>query len=206
MKRIQLFLFVLIFCTALESPLSAQVYDAVRFFMDRARTATPPPSEAPRRTRQKVYRPNQEGESKANTSASDKSSRRFDGTWLATRSKTGPEGERITQIFTMIIKNGKASKTLDTTNISAAEKPFHESIYELHRKWTYDSSEIASEGASLTIQWRAGQLSDWAPKTVPTALIDSFGSPGAETSVYVMKGDDLTRINDPSGVTYRRAK
>lgn len=43
--------------------------------------------------------------------------------------------------------------------------------------------------------------------TVMTSrLVESYGAPGAETSVYVLKGDELTRINDPNAVVYRRAK
>jgi hypothetical protein len=28
----------------------------------------------------------------------------------------------------------------------------------------------------------------------------------AETAVYKLKGDELTRVNDPNGLIYRRAK
>ena len=134
-----------------------------------------------------------------------KPARRFDGTWLATRSKVSPEGEQISQIFTIVIRNGKATKTLDATNASTPDKPLYESTHELHRKWTYSSTDFGAEGSSLTVQWSAGQLSDWTPG-VPSDVVQNYGNPSSETSVYTLKGDELTRINDPNGITYRRVK
>jgi len=112
----------------------------------------------------------------------------------------------ISRTFTMIIKDGKATKTLDTTNASSPDKPFYASIYELQRRWTYSSIDCTEQGTSLTVQWSPGQLADWAPKTVPNPVVEGFGSPMAETSVYKLKGDELTRINDPNGLVYRRAR
>jgi hypothetical protein len=131
--------------------------------------------------------------------------RRFDGTWLATRSKVSPEGEQVSQIFTIIVKNEKATKTLDATNTSTPDKPLYESAHELHRKWTYSSTDFAAQGSSLTVQWSAGQLSDWTPG-IPSDVVQNYGNPNSETSVYTLKGDELTRINDPNGITYRRVK
>jgi hypothetical protein len=130
----------------------------------------------------------------------------FDGTWLATRTKTSAEGDQINQIFTMVVKDGKAVKTLDTTNTSNPEKPYYELTYELRRKWTYNSTDCTVHGSSLTVQWSPGELSDWSPKEVPEEVVQNFGNPNSETSVYTLKRDELTRINDPNGVTYRRAK
>jgi hypothetical protein len=131
--------------------------------------------------------------------------RRFDGTWLATRSKVTPEGEQVSQIFTIVVKNEKATKTLDATNTSAPDKPLYESAHELHRKWTYSSTDFAAQGSSLTVQWSAGQLSDWTPG-IPNDVVQNYGNPNSETSVYTLKGDELTRVNDPNGITYRRVK
>jgi hypothetical protein len=131
--------------------------------------------------------------------------RRFEGTWLATRSKVNPEGEQISQMFTIVIKNGKATKTLDATNNSPPDKPLYESGHELHRKWTYSSTDFEAQGSSLTVQWSAGQLSDWTPE-IPSDVVQNYGNPSSETSVYTLKGDELTRINDPNGISYRRVK
>ena len=131
--------------------------------------------------------------------------RRFEGTWLATRSKVNPEGEQISQIFTIVIKNEKATKTLDATNTSTPDKPLYESTRELHRKWTYSSTDFGAQGSSLTVQWSAGQLSDWTPG-IPSDVVQNYGNPNSETSVYILNGDELTRINDPNGITYRRVK
>jgi hypothetical protein len=131
--------------------------------------------------------------------------RPFEGTWLATRSKVSPEGEQISQIFTIVIKNEKATKTLDATNTSAPDKPLYESSHELHRKWTYNSTDFGAQGSSLTVQWSAGQLSDWTPG-IPSDVVQNYGNPSSETSVYILKGDELVRINDPNGITYRRVK
>jgi hypothetical protein len=133
------------------------------------------------------------------------SPRRFDGTWLATRSKVSPEGETVSQIFTIVVKNGKATKTLDATNKSTPDKPLYESVYELRRKWTYSSTDFAAQGSSLTVQWSSGQLSDWTPG-IPGDVVQNYGNPNSETSVYTLKGDELTRINDPNGISYRRVK
>ncbi len=131
----------------------------------------------------------------------------FDGTWLATQSRTNPQAQQtVSRTFTMIIKEGKATRTLDTTNASAPEKPFYGSACELQRRWTSNSIDTAEQGTSLTVQWSPGQLADWAPKTIPNPVVEGFGSPIAETSVYRLKGDELTRINDPNGLVYHRAK
>jgi hypothetical protein len=131
----------------------------------------------------------------------------FDGTWIANQSKTNPDSQQtINRSFTLIIKDGKASKTLDAVNVSAPDKPFYTSVYELQRRWTYNSVGYTEEGTSITSQWSPGQLSDWSPKTVPDAVVQGFGSPMAETSVYKVNGDQLTRINDPNGLIYQRAK
>ena len=66
--------------------------------------------------------------------------------------------------------------------------------------------DYTEQGTSITIQWSPGQLSDWSPKTVPNPVVEGFGSPMAETSVYKVKGDELTRINDPNGLVFHRAK
>ena len=131
--------------------------------------------------------------------------RPFEGTWLATRSKVSPEGEQVSQIFTIVIRNEKATKTLDATNTSTPDKPLYESTHELHRKWTYSSTDFGAQGSSLTVQWSAGQLSDWTPG-IPSDVVQNYGNPSSETSVYILKGDELTRINDPFGITYRRVK
>ena len=131
--------------------------------------------------------------------------RRFDGTWLATRSKVSSEGEQISQIFTIVIRNEKATKTLDATNTSTPDKPLYESTRELHRKWTYSSTDFGAQGSSLTVQWSAGQLSDWTPG-IPGDVVQNYGNPSSETSVYILKADELVRINDPNGITYRRVK
>src|SRR5437588_3210383 len=119
-------------------------------------TATPAPAQPARQSAQPTRqpaRPRQTTSTSASTTKKPRSSvksasadpdvdspRRFDGTWLATRSKVSPEGELISQIFTIVVKNGKATKTLDATNKSTPDKPLYESAYELRRKWTYSST------------------------------------------------------------------
>ena len=193
--------FVPFFLFAVAAPqLPAQIEGIVRGILDhaanQARQAPPQQQRRSQQTRQ------------SNTSSSRQSSRRpFDGTWLATQSKVNPQGQQmISRTFTMIIKDGKATKTLDTTNASSPDKPFYASIYELQRRWTYNSVDCTEQGTSITIQWSPGQLADWAPKTIPSPVIEGYGAPIAETSVYKLKGDELTRINDPNGVIYHRAK
>ena len=184
-------------------------------------TATPAPAQPARQSAQPARqpaRPRQTTSTSASTTKKPRSSvksasadpdvdspRRFDGTWLATRSKVSPEGEEISQIFTIVVKNGKATKTLDATNKSTPDKPLYESAYELRRKWTYSSTDFAAEGSSLTVQWSAGQLSDWT-RGFPSDVVQNYGNPSSETSVYTLKGDELTRINDPNGISYRRVK
>jgi hypothetical protein len=181
-------------------PLPAQIEGIVRGILDHAATQSrqAPPQQQPRRTQQP---------SRQSTSSPRQAKKPFDGTWLATQSKVNPQGQQmISRTFTLIVKDGKATKTLDTTNASSPEKPFYASIYELQRRWTYSSIDCTEQGTSLTIQWSPGQLADWAPKTIPSPVVEGFGAPIAETSVYKLKGDELTRINDPNGVVYRRAK
>jgi len=196
MKTTIKYVLPLFLLAAAAPPLPAQIEGIVRGILDHAanqRQAAP--QQQPRRqtTRQ------------SNTARQAK--RPFDGTWLATQSKVNPQDQQmISRTFTMIIKDGKATKTLDTTNASSPNKPFYASIYELQRRWSYSSIDCTTQGTSLTIQWSPGQLADWAPKTIPNPVIEGFGAPIAETSVYKLKGDELTRINDPNGVVYRRAK
>jgi len=186
---------VFLLATALTS--QAQIDSIVRAFVDQAARN----SQQPQQPRRQQQQPKQQ----SNVSRQPK--KQFDGTWLATQSKTNPDNQQtINRAFTLIIKDGKATKTLDSTNVSTPDKPFYSSIYELQRRWTYSSIDYTEQGTSITIQWSPGQLSDWSPKTVPNPVVEGFGSPMAETSVYKLNGDQLTRINDPNGLVYRRAK
>jgi Tfp pilus assembly protein PilV len=179
-------------------PLAAQIDTVIRAFVDHAANQT---------RQQQQQQQQQQQRRSARESSPRQTKRPFDGTWLATQSKVNPQGQQmISRTFTMIIKDGKATKTLDTTNASSPDKPFYASIYELQRRWTYSSIDCIEQGTSLTIQWSPGQLADWAPKTIPNPVVEGFGAPIAETSVYKLKGDELTRINDPNGVVYHRAK
>jgi type II secretory pathway pseudopilin PulG len=203
MKTIK-YVFPLFLLTAAAPPLPAQVDSIVRALVDHAANQA---RQAPQQQQQQPRRTQQQRQTTTRESSSHSSKRPFDGTWLATQSKVNPQGQQmISRTFTMIIKDGKATKTLDTSNASSPEKPFYASIYELQRRWTYSSIECTEQGTSLTIQWTGGQLADWAPKTIPNPVIEGFGAPIAETSVYKLKGDELTRINDPNGVVYHRAK
>jgi hypothetical protein len=183
-------------------PLPAQIEGIVRGILDHAANQSrqaPPQQQQPRRT--------QASRQTTTTNTARQAKRPFDGTWLATQSKVNPQGQQmVSRTFTLIIKDGKATKTLDTTNASSPDKPFYASIYELQRRWTYSSVDCVEQGTSLTIQWSPGQLADWAPKTIPNPVIEGFGAPIAETSVYKLTGDELARINDPNGVVYHRAK
>jgi hypothetical protein len=178
--------------------LPAQIDSVVRAFIDQASRNQP---------RQPQSQPRRQTQSKQQSNVPHQTKKLFDGTWLATQAKTNPDNQQtINRTFTLIIKDGKASKTLDATNTSTPDKPFYSSIYELQRRWTYNSIDCTEQGTSITIQWSPGQLSDWSPKTVPNPVIEGFGSPMAETSVYKLNGDQLTRINDPNGLVFRRAK
>jgi hypothetical protein len=180
--------------TALTLP--AQIDSVIRAFVDQAARQQQQPAQ-PRRSQQPKQQSNVARQPK----------KPFDGTWLATHSKTNPEGQQtINRTFTLIIKDGKATKTLDTSNASVPDKPFYGSIYEMQRRWTYSSIDCTEQGTSITIQWSPGQLADWSPKAIPNPVVEGFGSPMAETSVYKLKGDELTKINDPNGLVYRRAK
>ncbi|MEY2508496.1 MAG: hypothetical protein QOH01_2825 [Verrucomicrobiota bacterium] len=195
MKQIKYLLaVVLILATAL--PLSAQIDTIVRAFVDQASRQSQQQRQQPQQPRRQ--QPRQQ---------SRQPKKLFDGTWLATQSKTNPgDQQTINRSFTLIIKDGKATKTLDAVNVSTPDKPFYTTFYELQRRWTYNSIECTEQGTSITIQWSPGQLSDWAPKSVPDSVIQGFGSPMAETAVYKVNGDELTRINDPNGLIYRKAK
>ena len=196
MKHTIRYVLPLLLLTAAAPPLSAQMDSVIRALVDHAANQS---RQAPQQQPRHTQAPRQ--------TTSRQAKRPFDGTWLATQSKVNPQGQQmISRTFTMIIKEGKATKTLDTTNASSPEKPFYASIYELQRRWTYSSIDCTEQGTSLTIQWSPGQLADWAPKTIPNPVIEGFGAPIAETSVYKLKGDELTRINDPNGVVYHRAK
>jgi hypothetical protein len=172
----------------------AQIDTIVRAFVDQAQ-----------RNSRQPQQPRRQPQPRSNVQRQPK--KLFDGTWLATQAKTNPDSQQtINRAFTIVIKDGKATKTLDTTNVSTPDKPFYPSIFELQRRWTYNSLAYTEDGASITIQWSPGQLSDWAPKTVPNSVVEGFGSPIAETAVYKVNGDQLTRINDPNGLIYHKAK
>ena len=194
MKRITCLLSIVLgLASALT--LQAQIDSIVRAFVD----------QAARNSQRQQQPPQRRPQPQRNVSRQPK--KLFDGTWLATQSKANPENEQtINRTFTLIIKDGKATKTLDATNISTPQKPFYSSIYELQRRWTYTSIECLEQGTTITIQWGPGHLADWSPKTVPNPVVESFGAPGPETSVYKLDGDQLTRINDPNGLVYRKAK
>ena len=205
MKSTIKYLLPLFLSAALATPASAQIEGIVRGILDHAANQsrqTQPPQQPQQRRTQTTTR-----QSTTRESSPRSAKKPFDGTWLATQSKVNPlDQQTVSRTFTMIIKDGKATKTLDTTNASSPEKPFYASVYELQRRWTYSSIDCTEQGTSLTIQWSPGQLADWAPKSVPNPVVEGFGAPIAETSVYKLKGDELTRINDPNGLVYRRAK
>lgn len=183
---------ILLVATALAA--DAQIDTIVRAFVDQA-------------TRNQRQQQQQQPRRKQQSNSGHQPKKIFDGTWLATEVKTNPDTQqKINRTFTLIIRDGKATKTLDAVNVSTPDKPFYTSIYELERRWSYTSIECSEQGTSITIQWSPGQLSDWAPKTVPDVVVQGFGSPGAETAVYKIAGDQLTRINDPNGLIYHRAK
>jgi hypothetical protein len=199
MKQTIKYLLPLFLLAIAAPPLPAQIEGIVRGILDHAATQSRQP--------QQQQQPRHTQTNKQSNTAPRQSKRPFDGTWLATQSKVNPQGQQmISRTFTMIIKDGKATKTLDTTNASSPDKPFYASIYELQRRWAYTSIDCTEQGTSLTIQWSPGQLADWAPKTIPNPVVEGFGTPIAETSVYKLKGDELTRINDPNGLVYHRAK
>ena len=194
MRPRNLFILVAILLTTAFS-VEAQIDTIVRAFVDQASRNSQQRQQQPRRQQQ---------QQRSNVRSSKKL---FDGTWLATQSKTNPESQQtINRSFTMIIKDGKATRTLDTTNVSTPDKPFFTSVFELQRRWTYNSLACTEQGTSITIQWSSGQLSDWAPKTVPNSVVEGFGAPMAETAVYTVNGDQLTRVNDPNGLVYHKAK
>jgi hypothetical protein len=193
MKKHPRYLLPVAFLLASSLTLQAQIDTVIRAFVDHA-------------ARQQQNQPRRQ-QPRPQSNVPHQAKKQFDGTWLATQSKTNPENQQtINRTFTLVIKDGKATKTLDSTNTSTPDKPFYSSIYELQRRWTYNSIECTEQGTSITIQWSPGQLSDWAPKSVPNPVVEGFGSPMAETSVYKIKGDELTRINDPNGLVFKRAK
>jgi hypothetical protein len=182
------------FLLATAFPVEGQIDTIVRAFVDQAQ-----------RNSQRQQQPRRQPQPRSNVQRHQKNL--FEGTWLATQAKTNPDTQQtINRAFTMVIKDGKATKTLDTTNVSAPDKPFYTSVFELQRRWTYTSIAYTEDGTSITIQWSSGQLSDWAPKTVPNSIVEGFGSPMAETAVYKVNGDQLTRMNDPNGLIYHKAK
>jgi hypothetical protein len=205
MKHIIKYLLPVIVLFAAAPPLPAQVDSIVRGLLDHA--ANQSRLQQQQQQQQRRTQTPRQPTSRQSSSSQQQSKRPFEGTWLASHSKTNPDSQQtITRNFTMIIKDGKATKTLDTTNASTPEKPFYASIYELQRRWTYKSIDCTQQGTSLTVQWSPGQLSDWGPKSVPNPVVEGFGAPMAETSVYKLNGDELTRINDPNGLVYHRAK
>jgi hypothetical protein len=191
MKSKSLFAALALLATAIT--VEAQIDTIVRAFVDQAA-----------RNRQQPQQPRRQ---QPRQQSNRHPKKLFDGTWLATQSKTNPESQQtINRSFTLIIKDGKATRTLDATNVSTPDKPFYPSIFELQRRWTYNSIACTEQGTSITIQWSPGQLSDWSPKSVPKSVVEGYGSPMAETAVYKVEGDQLTRIDDPNGLIYRRAK
>jgi len=199
MRQIRLSLPVILFLV-LAITSQAQIDTIVRAFVDQAARQSQQP-------RQPQQQPRRQQQPRQQSNVQHQPKKLFDGTWVATQSKTNPDSQQtINRSFTLIIKDGKATKTLDAVNVSSPEKPFYTSIYELQRRWTYNSIGYTEQGTSITIQWSPGQLSDWAPKTVPDAVVQGFGSPMAETAVYKVNGDQLTRINDPNGLIYQRTK
>src|ERR1700686_227479 len=148
MNRTIKYLVPVLLLLGMASTLPAQIDSVIKMFVDRAAQR---PTQAPRRNQQ----PRQQSTTKH-------PSPKFDGTWLATDNKNNPDAQQvISRTFTLVIKEGKATKTLDTSNASAPEKPFYGNIYELHRKWAYTSLDLNEQGTSLTIQWSPGQLPDW---------------------------------------------
>ena len=87
--------------TAVTSP--AQIDSVVRAFMDQA---------ARNQQRQPQTQPRRQQQPRQQSNVQPKSKKQFDGTWLATQAKTNPDNQQtINRTFTLIIKDGKATKT-----------------------------------------------------------------------------------------------
>src|ERR1041384_1046560 len=103
MKQMKYSLPVLLFF-AMTLTLEAQIDSIVRAFVDQAaRQSQRQPQQQPRR---------QQPRQQSNVARQPK--KLFDGTWLATQSKTNPDNQQtVSRTFTLIIKDNKATRTLD---------------------------------------------------------------------------------------------
>jgi hypothetical protein len=111
--------------------------------------------------------------------------------------------------MTIVITNGKAAiKTIAGTYVPDPGKRY-KSIDKVQAWWVQKSNSLIAGGSSLTIQWSQGQLSDWAPRTLSKEEAQRFGwgaPPESGPAVYTLRGNELTRVNDPNPVSYRRVK
>src|SRR3954466_2162170 len=98
MKHLRYWFAVILFL-ATAATLTAQIDTIVRSLVDQAARQRPPQQQP----RPQTHRP------QSNVSRQPK--KLFDGTWLATQSKTNPTDQQtINRTFTLIIKDGKATK------------------------------------------------------------------------------------------------
>src|SRR5438477_12176613 len=106
MKQIKSSLPVILFF-ALTITSQAQIDSIVRAFVDQAarQSQRPPPQQ---------QQPRRQQQSKQQSNVQRQPKKLFDGTWLATQSKTNPDNQQtMNRSFTLIIKDGKATRTLD---------------------------------------------------------------------------------------------
>jgi hypothetical protein len=156
--------------------------------------------------------PSKPAKHKASDSADSSSIRlrRLDGTWRATASSKNQAGT-FNHTFTVIIRNGTADLTVESTSTLAPGKKWsdlpapYNSISPIYRKSVDKSTELKAEGSNTRIRWPGGRIIDWAPKTIPVGLFkSSFVQPAS--TLYILSGQQLIVTNGKASLTYTRVR
>jgi hypothetical protein len=163
----------------------------------------PPPTAAPAEVRSAPAK------DKSSDSSGSSSSKRFDGTWRATKSGKDPFGNTFNETQTLSIKNGAANLTREVTATLASGKKWanpsapYNSSSPIYTKRTNKSTNLKTEGSNLKVLWQGGRLTDWTPKTIPiSAFKDAGGSPSTE--LLVLSEDHLIVTTGKQSQTYTR--
>jgi hypothetical protein len=217
MKNLSVLIVVFVLASAHRMLASHMVYDPATKRWKEVPDATPPPSEKANSAKRKQTPSDKPKPEKTKSTLHEQettpnSANVLVGLWIATNNQViGGDKHMIGKYEIAIREGGTAIKTLYVINNGSFEV-FNDSsgktlsYQEIERKWLCKSSWVRTAGGTITIDWSKGELIDWSPRTISRDDIQTYGSPNPETSVYQLTGDELRRVNDPNGLTYRRMR
>jgi hypothetical protein len=121
---------------------------------------------------------------------------KFDGTWRTTSMLKDQNGNVISDVRSLTIRNGTTATWVDeqtSTLTSGKSWPRFPSPYDsiptIWARWTNESTKLRMEGPNLKIEWPEEKFVEWSPKNIPSNLFRSVL--GLHAVIYRIEDDHL---------------